>query len=77
MMSEQKKNRPTGCIHFERGWTCNKVTTPGSSYCPHHWLLIREAEEANQAKMARVRLGKEKKALMDEMLESSPLRANQ
>jgi len=53
---------------------CHKLITGDSIYCPKHALMFMELDNENRRRMAHVRMGKQRKQVMREMLETSPLR---
>ena len=70
------KENPKGFkrVFFTR--YCGKVwENLKSALCPHHALIIAEHDAENARRMERARNGKERKKLMREALEASPLRA--
>lgn len=72
--------RPGGCVWVVVEGTakripehCNRLISPGYAYCPKHVVMHQGREDDEKRKMARVRAGKERKALMNRMLENLPL----
>lgn len=54
---------------------CNKIASRTSAYCPKHELLVNDIPNEAKRRMAHARNGKERKAMMRQMLETSPLAA--
>jgi hypothetical protein len=67
--------KPVGCGHMTKGRQCNKYCDAGDMYCPHHLLLLREQADEDKRRMEKARMGKERAALMRDMLPTSPLAA--
>lgn len=67
-----------GWGHDEHGTfeiLCGKITDPDKALCPHHELLLTEAEMDRQGKAKRRADTETCKAALREALEHSPLRA--
>lgn len=53
---------------------CSKIQAEDSDFCPHHVLISSEEAGENERRMEKARRGKERKKILREALESSPLR---